>query len=73
MKRSLVARDARTLARIINLAERCRCTCTLFSAEHDGDVCSYHVNIEVQGSEDALRLLDSQLDRILAYEGEVFA
>ena len=73
MNRTLVARDARTLARIINLAERCRCTCKLFSAEHYGDVCSYQVNIEVHGSDEALRLLDSQLDRILAYEGEVSA
>jgi hypothetical protein len=73
MKRSLVARDARMLARIINLAERCRCACKLFSAEHYGDVCSYQVDIEVQGSDEALRLFDSQLDRILAYEGEVFA
>ena len=73
MKRTLTTRDARTLARIVNLANRCRCFCTLISAEHVGDMAHYVVNVEIEGTDDALRLLDVQLDRILAYEREVSA
>ena len=73
MKRTITTRDARTLARILNLAERCRCLCTLLCAEHVGDMAHYHVTVEMQGSDEALRLLDSQLNRVLAYERELSA
>jgi hypothetical protein len=73
VKRTLTTRDARMLARIINLADRCGCLCTLLSAEHHGDMSHYQVSIELQGSDEALRLLESQLDRILAYERELSA
>jgi hypothetical protein len=73
MKRVLTTRYARTLGRIVNLAERCRCEFTLLSAEHRGERSDYQVTIEMQGSDEALRLLDSQLTRILAYERELSA
>lgn len=68
MTRTLTLADARTLARIVNLAERCRCRYTFLTAEHDGDMSCYHVVITLEGSDGALRLLDSQLQRVLAYE-----
>ena len=71
MTRTMTINDARTLARIINLAERCRCTYTAISAEHHGDSSYYHVVVTLSGAEDALRLLDSQLTRLLAYDQEI--
>jgi lauroyl/myristoyl acyltransferase len=68
MKRLLKLADARTLARIINLAERCRCTYTFVTAEYNGDLSYYHVHIELRGSDDSLRLLDSQIEKIIAYD-----
>ena len=73
MKRAITTGDARMVARILNLAERCRCRCTFVTAEHQGDQSYYHVSIEFEGADDALRLLDSQLNRILAYEKELSA
>jgi len=70
MTRTFTLADARTLARIVNLAERCRCRYTFISAEHHGDTSYYHVIVELEGADEALRLLDSQLQRVLAYDEE---
>ena len=70
MKRTMTISDARSLARIVNLAERCRCSYTFLTAEHQGDSNYYQVVIDLQGSDTALRLLDSQLNRVLAYDQE---
>ena len=65
--------EARSLARIVNLADRCRCSFTFLTAEHHGDSSYYRVVVDLQGSDDALRLLDSQLNRMLAYDEDIFA
>jgi hypothetical protein len=70
--RRMTIRDARLLARIINLADRCRCIYTLLSAEHHGDDSAYHVSIELHGAEDALQLLDAQINRLLANDQQEF-
>jgi len=69
MTRTIVAHDARTVARIINLAERCRCTCTHVTAARAPDT-SYHVTLELHGTSDALHVLGKHLDRITAYRWE---
>jgi hypothetical protein len=66
--RTLTVTNARTLARILNLAESCKCTCTFVLAEHYGDLSYYHIFVELHGSDEALCLLDSQVEGILTYE-----
>lgn len=70
MMRRLTTRDARLLARIINLADRCQCTYTLLSAERCGDNYTYHIAVALHGTDDALRLLDAQMNRLLANHQE---
>ena len=70
MKRTMIVSTSATLARILNLAERCNCTYSLLSSEQHGDQSYYHVNIELEGASEALRLLDSQINRILNYDKE---
>ena len=65
MIRTMTTRDSRLLARMLNLADRCRCTYTLLSAERCGDD-TYYVSVELDGTDDALHLLDAQMNRVLA-------
>lgn len=73
MTRTMTISDARTLARIVNLAERCQCTYSFLTAEHHGDSSYYQIVVNFEGTDEALRLLDSQLTRVLAYDEELSA
>ena len=63
----LMLRDVRSVARIVNLAHRFNCRCTLIeAATQNGDETTARMAFE--GPPVALTRLRAQIDRILAYE-----
>jgi hypothetical protein len=62
----LTLRDARSVARIVNLAHRFNCRCTRIDAASDDRQTAARMTFA--GPELALSRLRAQIDRILAYE-----
>ncbi len=62
----LQLRDARSVARIINLAHRFNCRCTKIAADSVGDGTA--ASFAFDGPEIALSRLRAQIARIVAYE-----
>ena len=62
----LVLRDARSVARIVNLAHRFNCRCTQIDAVADDAATSARMSFD--GPAVALTRLRAQIDRIVAYE-----
>jgi hypothetical protein len=58
--------DQRLVARIINLAHRCGCGYR--SVEAYADAPTTRVRFEFSGSDDALRLLRTQVDKLMTYD-----
>jgi hypothetical protein len=67
----LTLRDARSVARIVNLAHRFNCRCTRIEAAA-GDAAT-NARLAFEGPPLALSRLRAQIDRIIAYETEVNA
>ncbi|HEY0394189.1 MAG TPA: hypothetical protein VGD01_06810 [Candidatus Elarobacter sp.] len=63
----LTLRDARSVARIVNLAHRFNCRCTKIHAAADDDQRTA-ARMTFDGPPLALTRLRAQIDRILAYE-----
>ena len=62
-------RDQRLVAKIINLAHRCGCGYR--SVEAYSDDPQTRVRFEFDGTENALRLLRTQVDKLMSYDCEV--
>ncbi|HEY4439863.1 MAG TPA: hypothetical protein VGN14_05375 [Candidatus Elarobacter sp.] len=62
----LTLRDARSIARIVNLAHRFNCRCTRIDATTDDE--ATRASLAFDGPALALTRLRAQIDRILAYE-----
>ena len=63
----LTLRDARSVARIVNLAHRFNCRCTKIDAAESGDDRTA-ARMTFDGPALALSRLRAQIERILAYE-----
>jgi hypothetical protein len=62
--------DERNIARIINLALRLGCSCKRFLANHTGTV--YEGQADFEGPGDALRRLQTQIDKLTHDDKETF-
>ena len=66
MKRTMLMRDPRMVARVINLAHQFDCSYTELFARKTAR--RYVARIELQGTHDALRRLDQKITALLANE-----
>jgi hypothetical protein len=68
MKTSLITRDGRLIARIINLAYQFGCSYSEISSRRSSGM--YTATIELSGPPDALRRLDQKVITLIANEKE---